>query len=225
MTLGGTEFDLDDLSQAEQRAYREIREVLRRDPEPGWGGEFAQFWTRKLIDVYGGEVQSVETSLWVICQDLEARLGIKQGYVRPPKGDWLWEVLGIADKGKLIFVFYALGQSEKLLGILEDRAQTYIYLLNALKVLSLRSYHFRHRPEPYSDSLNVDFEDLIAMGYLKEGDSGICIGEIGVSWVKKHIPIASCQQLVLEIMSKIEELAALSDLDLFQAFFQMAIAA
>lgn len=210
MTLEGKKFDLDALSQDEREVYQVVRQFLERAPEPGWGGEFPNFWSSQLVNLYGSEQKMLGTVLYQICQDLEALLGIKQGYIMPPEEyDWLWEDLGIACRGKLIFFFYAV---RSLGGLTEERAQSYLYLLHLMDVLHLLGYPFRHRPEPHSDYLQTDFEDLITAGYLEARPEGVIIVEKGVSWVEKEIPSVPARQLLENtIRDKIQKFVVLSN--------------
>ncbi|MFA4880601.1 MAG: hypothetical protein WC650_03175 [Candidatus Doudnabacteria bacterium] len=219
VTLDGAKFDLDALSEQEQKVYQVVRQFLERAPEPGWGGEFPNFWSSQLVNLYGGEQQMLGTVLYEICQDLEARLGIKQGYIKPPEEhDWLWEDLGITCSGKLIFFFYAV---RGFRGLGEEKAQSYLYLLHLMEILPLLGYPFRHRPEPHSDYLETDLEGLTAAGYLEARPEGIIIAEKGVSWVEKEIPSVPARKLLEDaIRDKIEEFVILSDLELLGAVLQ-----
>lgn len=216
LTLDGVEFDLSKLSREERRVYRVVRRFLKRVPEPGWGGEFPNFWSSQLVNLYGSEQKMLGTVLYQICQDLDALLGIKQGYILPPEEyDWLWEDLGIADKGKLIFVFYAVLGSGKILNITAVRVHSYIALLHLVGILPFTSYPFRHRPEPYSEYLDADLTDLVTAGYLGVGPNGFTILGKGKSWVKANIPNLPVRKFFVEsVQGEIEKFSAWSDTEL-----------
>lgn len=216
VTLGGDVLNLNNLTTQERKAYLKVRQFLARDPEPGWVGEFPNFWTDQLVQLYGGERQTLGTVLYKICQDLEGRLGIKQGYILPPEEyDWLWEDLGIADKGKLLFFFYVSRGARGIGHLTEARTHSYVILLNLLQVLYFRGYPYRNRPEPHSDYLENDLEDLVQAGYLREGKEGFRIARPGANWIQRKIStIPGYIKLVEAVRMKIEEFAALSYQDL-----------
>ncbi|MDD5627071.1 MAG: hypothetical protein PHW01_03645 [Patescibacteria group bacterium] len=219
VTLDGEKFDLSKLSREEWRVYWVVRQFWGKVPRPGWAGEFPNFWSSQLVNLYGGEQQMLGTVLYEICQDLEAYLGIKQGYIMPPEECYRFlKDRGIACRGKLIFFFYAV---RSFRGLTEERVQSYLYLLHLMKILPLLGYPFRHRPEPHSDYLQTDLEGLTAAGYLEAGSEGVTITEQGVSWVEKEIPpVPVCQLLEDIIRVKTEEFVVLSDPELFGAVLQ-----
>lgn len=85
-TLDHELIDVTQLSVEQKKLYQEIREYLNK--KPSWN-EFSNFWRGKVINVLSEKLnrdEITETSVYRICQDMEARLGVEQGYVR--KADW-----------------------------------------------------------------------------------------------------------------------------------------
>jgi hypothetical protein len=82
-TLNGEVFALDRLTSEQKRIYSEAKSFYDENPE--WR-EFSNFWITKIRDIFANEEPSsvVEEPLYKICQDLESRLGIRQGYTREP---------------------------------------------------------------------------------------------------------------------------------------------
>lgn len=80
-TLENEEYDRDQLPPAHRQFLAKVLSYYAK--EPSWD-EFANFWLSKGKDLWkeikGKEL--VELPAYKICQDLEARLGIKQGYTR-----------------------------------------------------------------------------------------------------------------------------------------------
>ncbi len=216
VTLDGEKFNLNDLSRPERKIYKKVRKFLTKSPEPRWGDQFPNFWTTQLVQLYGGEQQALGTVLFKICQDLESRLGIKQGYILPPQEyDWLWEDLGIADKGKLVFLFYAILEAQGISYLTEVRVQNYVVLLNLMQILRFYGYPFRNRPEVHSDDLERDLEDLVLTGYLRESAEGLRIARRGKAWIRRKISAIPGYEILVEaVRKKIEELAPLSDWEL-----------
>ena len=81
-TLEGEKFDVDKLSSEDSLIYRQVREYLGQSPKPGWV-DFANFWTRLVVNLYREIPEITEKPIYKICQDLECRLGIEQGYIEP----------------------------------------------------------------------------------------------------------------------------------------------
>lgn len=71
---------MDNLSDEEKRLLEEMFALFERGPR--WNS-FSSTWIRKCREILGREVQTTN-SAYKICQDLEMRLDIKQGYVAPP---------------------------------------------------------------------------------------------------------------------------------------------
>lgn len=79
-TLENEKFDRDQLPVKQQEFLARVLRYYAKDPS--WD-EFAHFWLSKgnaWKGIKGKEL--VKLPLYKICQDLEARLGIKQGYTR-----------------------------------------------------------------------------------------------------------------------------------------------
>lgn len=71
-------------NQLTERHKKYLSAVLRYyAKEPSWD-EFSHYWLSKGIELWKGikGKELVELPVYKICQDLEARLGIKQGYTR-----------------------------------------------------------------------------------------------------------------------------------------------
>jgi hypothetical protein len=84
-TLKDEEFNIDELPPNHQKAYTAVRKHF--DASMDWT-DFANFWLNKMRELTenGNKSGLVRSPLYRICQDMESRLGIKQGYVR--KGDY-----------------------------------------------------------------------------------------------------------------------------------------
>ena len=79
-TLSGEVFDLDFLPAQHREAYEEIKDYF--DEQPHWN-DFANFWLSKLKSIVNSSGEKLsETALFRVCQDLESRLGIQQGFIR-----------------------------------------------------------------------------------------------------------------------------------------------
>lgn len=82
-TLDGQLLYLADLSRQEQRILAEIKGAYERDPD--WAS-FANLWREKTRRLYGTLPSKKRTSqpVYLVGEDLEARLGVAQGYFRVP---------------------------------------------------------------------------------------------------------------------------------------------
>ena len=82
-TLNGDIFNLDELPAELKSVYREVKSLY--DINAGWT-EFTNHWIAKIRGAFSGEPPSavVEEPIYKICQDLDSRLGIRQGYTREP---------------------------------------------------------------------------------------------------------------------------------------------
>ena len=82
-TLDGEIFNLDELTDQQKRIYTEVKYAYDTNPE--WT-EFSNLWITKLKEALAGKEPAsiVEEPIFKICQDLESRLGIRQGYTREP---------------------------------------------------------------------------------------------------------------------------------------------
>ncbi len=80
-TLENEKYNRDQLPSA-HKAF--LAKVLRYyNQRPSWD-KFADFWLAKGNELWGGikGKELLELPIYKICQDLEARLGIEQGYTR-----------------------------------------------------------------------------------------------------------------------------------------------
>ena len=82
VTLDGEKFDIDDLLHEDWHIYKQVLEYLNQSPTPGWV-DFANFWTRLVVNLHKETPEIIEKPIFKICQDLECRLGIAQGYIEP----------------------------------------------------------------------------------------------------------------------------------------------
>ncbi len=83
-TLTGRQFDLSSLSKAERSFLAEVMVFYRQDPD--WS-QFSTFWIQKgERELFAGQErrQVTKGTVWHICQDLEIRLGVRQGQVAFP---------------------------------------------------------------------------------------------------------------------------------------------
>ncbi len=80
-TLNSEVFDLDQLTNEQEAIYRAVESFY--DTNPDWG-EFSNFWIARMREVLGNEESSsvIKAPIYKICQDLDSRLGIRQGYTR-----------------------------------------------------------------------------------------------------------------------------------------------
>jgi transcriptional regulator with XRE-family HTH domain len=76
-TLIGKKLILNELSEKEKKLLQQVQERFQTSPE--WT-EFASW----RIDHLNSTGLSVDSVVYQICQDLEARLGVSQGKVAPP---------------------------------------------------------------------------------------------------------------------------------------------
>ncbi len=82
-TLNGEVFNLDGLPAEQRTVYSEVKSFY--DVNTEWT-EFTNLWMSKIREVFSDKPPSavVGEPLYKICQDLESRLGIRQGYTREP---------------------------------------------------------------------------------------------------------------------------------------------
>lgn len=82
-TLDGQLLYLTGLSKQEQRTLAEMKRVYKRRPD--WAS-FANFWREKVRSLYKSLLAKKRTSqpVYLIGEDLEARLGVSQGHFRAP---------------------------------------------------------------------------------------------------------------------------------------------
>ncbi|MBI4288728.1 MAG: hypothetical protein HY671_09910 [Chloroflexi bacterium] len=82
-TLNGEVFNLDELTKDHKLVYVEVKSFYDSNPE--WT-RFPNVWMDKIREAFAGKDPStvVDEPIYKICQDLESRLGIRQGYTREP---------------------------------------------------------------------------------------------------------------------------------------------
>jgi len=81
-TLNGEVFDLNKLPAKQKSIYAELKSFYDINTE--WP-KFTNLWVAKVSEVFGAKEQSseiVEKPIYKICQDLDSRLGIRQGHTR-----------------------------------------------------------------------------------------------------------------------------------------------
>ncbi len=80
-TLKGEKFDLDSLPEEQSNLWEKAEGYFQTAPE--WT-DFSTFWLRKVAKTFEGLDRSeiVKMPIFKLCQDLESRLGIEQGYTR-----------------------------------------------------------------------------------------------------------------------------------------------
>lgn len=124
-TLNNATYDIQSLSTSQKRFMGSVLSYYRKKPH--WN-EFSNFWTREGRKTWKGmdKKEVVSQATFKICQDLESRLGIEQGYVRP--SDYRDELL------KIIGQFPSRYQFCKKMGIDEAFLS---HILNKRKNLSI----------------------------------------------------------------------------------------
>jgi hypothetical protein len=84
-TLDGSTLLLAGLDRDERALIARLRR--RAAANPDWT-DYDNYWTRAVPDFYEARGMSrksvVHTAAWRVAQDLSGRLGIAQGYIRPP---------------------------------------------------------------------------------------------------------------------------------------------
>lgn len=82
-TLNGEVFDLDELTDELKTIYSVLKSHY--DINTDWT-EFTNLWITKVREAFSDKQPSeiVEEPIYKICQDLDSRLGIRQGYTREP---------------------------------------------------------------------------------------------------------------------------------------------
>lgn len=87
-TITGRSIDLGKLSTDEEKSFlHSVRE--KYDTAPEWS-DFSAWWSEK----FQRAGLSIESLVWRICQDLEARLGVEQGMVaKPSYRDYLADLI------------------------------------------------------------------------------------------------------------------------------------
>ena len=81
-TLKHDIYDLDALPPDQQRMYEAVWEFYQREPD--WD-TFTAFWLAHIERLHPQLTRQeiTETSIFNICEDMDARLAIHQGYTRP----------------------------------------------------------------------------------------------------------------------------------------------
>jgi hypothetical protein len=81
--LNGTTYDTAELSLPERALLEEVQAFYRTGPE--WS-QFFNFWFKRVQMIFASWPRQKVSALPIfqICQDLEARLGMAQGKVKPP---------------------------------------------------------------------------------------------------------------------------------------------
>lgn len=82
VTLDNEKFEIDALPSEDLNIYKRVQELLSQSPKPEWV-DFANFWTGLVVNLYGEVPEITKKPIYKICQDLECRLGIEQGYIEP----------------------------------------------------------------------------------------------------------------------------------------------
>lgn len=82
-TLDGEVFNLDELTKQQKLIYSEVKSFY--DTNPDWN-QFSNMWTDRLKEAFDGidPRTVIKEPIFEICQDLDSRLGIRQGYTREP---------------------------------------------------------------------------------------------------------------------------------------------
>lgn len=186
VTLEGEKFEISELPKEDLRIYRQVCKFLGRSS--GWI-DFANFWANLVVGLYGETAELTEKTIYKICQDLECRLGIQQGFVGAVgDGNYAQEILpglsqSFSDKGKLILTFSAVD----IIGaeIDKDVVDFYVYILEHKRIMPF-SYSFHHTPYPYSSLLHDELAELISVGYIQAA-SPISITPVGNEWIEAEI--------------------------------------
>ena len=94
-TLKNEIYDLDSLPADQQSIYEAVWGFYQQ--EPTWD-TFTAFWLGQVdrLQPKLTRAEIVETPIFKICEDMDARLAIKQGYARP--GDYRDELQMIIDE-------------------------------------------------------------------------------------------------------------------------------
>jgi hypothetical protein len=93
-TLTNRKFDLDTVSEPERQFLSSVLERYRTEPD--WS-EFSNFWVgqgQRTVWKDEDRAKVVSSNVWRICQDLEMRLGTRQGKVAfPDYRDFLLDII------------------------------------------------------------------------------------------------------------------------------------
>ena len=102
ITLHNEKYDLESFTPIQKRFIKEMIKYYKRNPH--WN-EFSNHWIKEWKRIWKGMGRKdvVKHPTFKICQDLESRLGIEQGYVR--QTDYRDELLSIIDQFKSRYQF------------------------------------------------------------------------------------------------------------------------
>ena len=94
-TSENKKIDLKALSEQEYEFLKKVKEYYSKKPD--WN-VFSNYWLREGQKIWGGKQKRevVNLPVFLICQDLEVRLGIEQGKTRSP--DYRDELVALIDK-------------------------------------------------------------------------------------------------------------------------------
>lgn len=102
-TLRGEIFDLGELTPEQKAIYTDVKSAFDSNTE--WT-DFSNLWIARMGAAFDGIPRSevVEEPLYKICQDLESRLGIRQGHTSEPDyRDLLAEVISLHYRSRYQF--------------------------------------------------------------------------------------------------------------------------
>ena len=102
-TLNGEVFDLNKLTKREREIYSEVKAFYNLNTD--WT-EFSNLWITKIREAFSSTNPSLVTkkNIYRICQDLESRLGVRQGYTREiDYRDLLADIINIHFKSRYQF--------------------------------------------------------------------------------------------------------------------------
>ena len=83
-TLEGQVIPLDDLAWTERAFYDRLKAYYKTSPSHE---DFSFYWRSEGEQVWGHKTnkEAAKSLIFAICQDLDARLAIKEGHVAPPE--------------------------------------------------------------------------------------------------------------------------------------------
>ena len=158
-TLNGEIFKLDELTAEEKAIYDEIKYAYDTNTE--WT-EFTNLWIAKIREVFIGKDPSliVEEPIYSICQDLDSRLGIRQGYTREPDyRDLLDDIISIHFGSRYRFC-QEMGMDEGFLSSVLNRKKdlSLAKLQQILKKMNYRIMFIEKVEEPRKERVKVSQE-------------------------------------------------------------------
>lgn len=82
-TIYNEVYDIDTLSVREKRFLRKAGKYFKTNPD--WN-KFSNFWHKEIEDIFRRKPakKMIDSPVYRICEDLESRLGVKQGYAKAP---------------------------------------------------------------------------------------------------------------------------------------------